>query len=203
MTGIINYGVGNLFSLRESLLSLGEDVLFINKEEDYKKVDHLILPGVGAFVPAREELLKSGLEEGLREEVEKGKPLLGICLGMQLLFERGFEEKECKGLGFIPGEVRSIKERIREGNKIPHIGWNNLFIKKQSPLFKRIKDGDYVYFVHSYSAVMCDDYVTSVTEYGGVLTSSVEKDNVFGFQFHPEKSGSVGLTLLSSFLEVK
>lgn len=203
MTGIINYGVGNLFSLRESLLSLGEDVLFINKEEEYKKVDHLILPGVGAFVPAREELLKSGLEEGLREEVKKGKPLLGICLGMQLLFEKGFEEKECKGLCFIPGEVRSIKERILEGNKIPHIGWNNIFIKKESRLFTKIKHGDYVYFVHSYSAVECDEYITSVTDYSGILTSSVEKDNVFGFQFHPEKSGLVGLNLLSSFLEVK
>lgn len=203
MTGIINYGVGNLFSLRESLLSLGEDVLFINKEEEYKKVDHLILPGVGAFVPAREELLKSGLEEGLREEVKKGKPLLGICLGMQLLFEKGFEEKECNGLCFIPGEVRSIKERIREGNKIPHIGWNNIFIKKESRLFNKIKNGDYVYFVHSYSVVECDEYITSVTDYSGILTSSVEKDNVFGFQFHPEKSGLVGLKLLSSFLEVK
>lgn len=203
MTGIINYGVGNLFSLRESLMYLGEEVIFINKDEDYKKVDHIILPGVGAFVPAREELLKSGLEEGLREEVRKGKPLLGICLGMQLLFEKGFEEKECSGLGFIPGEVRNIKERIREGNKIPHIGWNNLYIKKTSPLFKKIKNGDYVYFVHSYSAVKCDEYITSVTDYCGILTSSVEKDNVFGFQFHPEKSGIVGLKLLSSFLEVE
>ncbi len=203
MTGIINYGVGNLFSLTESLMYLGEDVIFINREEDYKKVDHLILPGVGAFIPAREELLKSGLEEGLREEVKKGKPLLGICLGMQLLFDKGFEGKECRGLGLIPGEVKSIKEKIREGNKIPHIGWNNLFIKKESLLFKKIQNGDYVYFVHSYSAVECDEYITSVTDYDGVLTSSVERDNVFGFQFHPEKSGQVGLSLLSSFLEVE
>ncbi len=203
MTGIIDYGVGNLFSLYSSLKLLGEDVFMIKEEKDYEKCERIILPGVGSFIPARDKLKESGLEEGLYRSVEKGKLLLGICLGMQLLFEEGEEEGKKKGLALIRGNVKSIKNIIPKGNKIPHMGWNTLSITKPSRLFSKINDGDYVYFVHSYSAQNCLTNTTSITDYGAPLVASVEKDNVFGLQFHPEKSGEVGLRILSSFLEIK
>ena len=161
-----------------------------------------MLPGVGAFHDARLALKNSGLEEEVLNLVSKGKPILGICLGMQLLFQRDYEDGVYEGLGLIEGEVRAIGETIEKGLKIPHIGWNSLVFKKDSRLFKYIKNGDYVYFVHSYHGEECDEYTTSVTEYGGTLTASVEKDNVFGCQFHPEKSGEVGLNILRAFVEI-
>ena len=203
MTGIIDYGVGNLFSLYSSLKLLGEDVFMIKEEKDYEKCARIILPGVVSFIPARDKLKESGLEEGLYRSVEKGKLLLGICLGMQLLFEEGEEEGKKKGLALINGNVKSIKNIIPNGNKMAHMGWNTLSITKPGRLFSKINDGDYVYFVHSYSAQNCLTNTTSITDYGAPLVSSVEKGNVFGLQFHPEKSGEVGLRILSSFLEIK
>ena len=203
MVGIINYGVGNLFSLTSSFRAIGEDVKIIETEKDYDVCSHLILPGVGSFIPARKALRESGLEEKLLLDVEKGKPVLGICLGMQLLFEKGMEEGECPGLGLIPGSVVSIREIIPDGYKVPHIGWNRLRLTQPSPLFRRNRDGDYVYFVHSYYAKTRMKNITSVTDYGAPLTASVAKDNVLGVQFHPEKSGDAGLGMLRSFMEIK
>ena len=202
MTAIIDYGVGNLFSLECSLSSIGEETVITNDLKMLDKADRLVLPGVGAFRDARVALRKSGLEEGILDLVEKGKPILGICLGMQLLFDKDYEDGVYEGLGLISGEVRAIGEVIPKELKIPHIGWNALSIKKNSRLFKYINDGDYVYFVHSYHAVKCEDDTTSVTDYGAPLTASVEKDNVFGCQFHPEKSGEVGLSILKAFVEI-
>ena len=203
MVGIINYGVGNLFSLTSSFRAIGEDVKIIETEKDYDVCSHLILPGVGSFIPARKALRESGLEEKLLLDVKKGKPVLGICLGMQLLFEKGMEEGECPGLGLIPGSVVSIREIIPDGYKVPHIGWNRLRLTQPSPLFRRNRDGDYVYFVHSYYAKTGMKNITSVTDYGAPLTASVAKDNVLGVQFHPEKSGDAGLGMLRSFMEIK
>ncbi len=203
MTGIIDYGVGNLFSLYSSLKLLGEDVFMIKEEKDYEKCARIILLGVGSFIPARDKLKESGLEEGLYRSVEKGKLLLGICLGMQLLFEEEEEERKKKRLALINGNVKSIKNIIPNGNKMAHMGWNTLSITKPGRLFSKINDGDYVYFVHSYSAQNCLTNTTSITDYGAPLVASVEKGNVFGLQFHPEKSGEVGLRILSSFLEIK
>lgn len=203
MTGIIDYGAGNLFSLTSSLKALGEDVILLGDDENWDKCSHLILPGVGSFIPARKALSESGLEEKLLDEIRSGKPLLGICLGMQLLFDKGYEEGECPGLGLIPGSVISIKKIIPDGYKIPHIGWNRLRLTKPSPLLRRTKDGECVYFVHSYYAKTGMKNISSVTDYGAPLTASVEKDNVYGVQFHPEKSGRTGLGILESFLEIK
>lgn len=202
MTAIIDYGVGNLFSLKCSLSSIGEETVVTDDEETLEKADRLVLPGVGAFRDAREALVRSGMEEKILSLVKKGKPIMGICLGMQLLFERDYEDGVYEGLKLIPGSVRAIGEVIPKGLKIPHIGWNRLMYKKESRLFKYIHEGDYVYFVHSYHGVGCDEYTTAVTEYGSLLTASVEKDNVFGCQFHPEKSGETGLSILRAFVEI-
>ena len=202
MTAIIDYGVGNLFSLSCSFSSIGEEIVVTKDTALLRKADRLVLPGVGAFHDARLALKNSGLEEEVLNLVSKGKPILGICLGMQLLFQRDYEDGVYEGLGLIGGEVRARGETIEKGLKIPHIGWNSLVFKKDSRLFKYIKNGDYVYFVHSYHGEECDEYTTSVTEYGGTLTASVEKDNVFGCQFHPEKSGEVGLNILRAFVEI-
>ena len=202
MTAIIDYGVGNLFSLSCSFSSIGEEIVVTKDIDVLRKADRLVLPGVGAFHDARLALKNSGLEEEVLNLVSKGKPILGICLGMQLLFQRDYEDGVYEGLGLIEGEVRAIGETIEKGLKIPHIGWNSLVFKKDSRLFKYIKNGDYVYFVHSYHGEECDEYTTSVTEYGRTLTASVEKDNVFGCQFHPEKSGEVGLNILRAFVEI-
>ena len=202
MTAIIDYGVGNLFSLSCSFSSIGEEIVVTKDIDVLRKADRLVLPGVGAFHDARLALKNSGVEEEVLNLVSKGKPILGICLGMQLLFQRDYEDGVYEGLGLIEGEVRAIGETIEKGLKIPHIGWNSLVFKKDSRLFKYIKNGDYVYFVHSYHGEECDEYTTSVTEYGRTLTASVEKDNVFGCQFHPEKSGEVGLNILRAFVEI-
>ena len=203
MVGIIDYGVGNLFSLTSSFRAIGEEVKIIETEKDYDVCSHLILPGVGSFIPARKALKESGLEEKLLLDVKKGKPVLGICLGMQLLFRKGTEGGEAAGLNLIPGSILSIKEIIPEGYKILHIGWNRLRLTQPSLLFRRNRDGDYVYFVHSYYAKTGMKNITSVTDYGAPLTASVEKDNVLGVQFHPEKSGEAGLRILRSFLEIE
>ena len=201
MIAIIDYGVGNLFSLSSSLRAIGADVIITGKKEDIIKADKLILPGVGAFKDAADKLFTSGLAEVVIDQVESGKPLMGICLGMQMLFEKSYEYGEHKGLGLIKGNVVSMQGRIPEELSIPHIGWNALKFKSESPLFRYINDGDCVYFVHSYYACDCDDSVTATAEYGIDITACVEYKNVFGCQFHPEKSGEVGLKILKAFCE--
>jgi len=202
MIAIIDYGVGNLFSLSCSLKAVGADVIVTGNKEDLIKADKLILPGVGAFEDAANKLFSSGLADVVLEQVALGKPLMGICLGMQMLFERSFEYGEHKGLGLIKGNVVSMEGRIPSELKIPHIGWNALSFKTNSPLFKYINEGDCVYFVHSYYACDCDENITATAEYGAEITACVEKDNVYGCQFHPEKSGDVGLKILKAFCEM-
>jgi len=202
MIAIVDYGVGNLFSLKSSFAAIGAEVTVTSSAEVIRSADRIILPGVGAFGDAAKKLEASGLGEVLKEEAKKGKPLMGICLGMQLLFERSFEYGCHKGLGLIKGSIKPISEVIGEGLKVPHIGWNSLRFKKDSPIFKYIKNGDHVYFVHSFYAADCDDSVIADTEYGAYLTAAAQEGNVFGCQFHPEKSGEVGLSILRAFSEI-
>ena len=202
MTVIVDYGVGNLFSLRSSFEALGISVTVTSRAEDLRKADRIILPGVGAFGDAAEKLAASGLGKVLVEEANKGKPILGICLGMQLLFDKSFEYGEHRGLGLIPGEIRPIEEVIPKGLKIPHIGWNALtFTENKTNLFKYIEDGNHVYFVHSFYATGCTVHTVANAEYGAPLTAAVAKGKVYGCQFHPEKSGKVGLAILRAFCE--
>ncbi|MBR4451989.1 MAG: imidazole glycerol phosphate synthase subunit HisH [Clostridia bacterium] len=202
MIAIIDYGVGNLFSLKSSFSMIGAEAEVTDDSEKLQSADKIILPGVGAFSDAAEKLRESGMSELVKKLAGEGKPLLGICLGMQLLLDKSFEYGEYEGLGLISGNVRPIADVIPAGLKIPQIGWNALEFRKDSQLFRYIKNGDYVYFVHSYYAADCDDAVSAVTDYGAPLTASVEKGNVFGCQFHPEKSGEVGLNILRAFCEV-
>ena len=203
MIAIVDYGVGNLFSLKCSFDRIGENVIVTKDIKKIRNSEKIVLPGVGAFEDAAEKLQNSGLGEIITEEAKKGKPLLGICLGMQLLFEKSFENGEHKGLSLINGEVVPLSGAIPKELKIPQIGWNSLEFKgERSRIFKYIKEGDFVYFVHSYYAANCDAYISSVTEYGVPVTASVERDNVFGCQFHPEKSGDVGLNILKAFCEL-
>ena len=203
MIAIVDYGVGNLFSLVSSFKRIGIDAIATSDAELIRRADRIVLPGVGAFSDAAKKLKESGLWQVVCKEAKEGKPLLGICLGMQLLFERSLEYGEYEGLGLIEGEVRPISERIPKGLKIPHIGWNALeFTGKKSELFKYLKDGDFVYFVHSFSAVGCEKSTVAVAEYGAPLVAAVEKGNVYGCQFHPEKSSEVGLNILRAFCEI-
>lgn len=203
MIAIIDYGVGNLFSLASSFGYLGEEAIVTSNEEEIANADRLILPGVGAFEDAAKKLRASGLDRVLLKEVAAGKPLLGICLGMQLLFEKSFEYGEHEGLGLIKGSVKPIREVIAKDLKVPHIGWNSLaFGKEKSPLFRYVKEGDFVYFVHSFYGADCEESVIATTEYGATLTAAVANGNVFGTQFHPEKSGNVGLSILRAFCEL-
>ncbi len=202
MIAIIDYGVGNLFSLSCSLRAIGAECEITGSAEKILQADRVILPGVGAFGDAQEKLFSSGLVHAALDRAAKGVPLLGICVGMQLLFDRSLEFGVHPGLGLIPGEVRYIGESISGGMKIPQIGWNALKIKKKHPLFKYIHDGDYVYFVHSYHAVTDEKYIIAGTDYGGPLTGAAANGNVVGCQFHPEKSGQVGLNILRAFMEM-
>lgn len=204
MIAIIDYGVGNLFSLERSLSFIGEDVVVTGDYDTIQKCDRLILPGVGAFGDAARKLRNTGLDEVVKSQAAKGKPILGICLGMQLLFEKSYEYGEHEGLGLIKGNIKPIAEAVSKEYKIPHIGWNRLIFsgEEKSPLYRYINDGDYVYFVHSYYAADCDEYITANTEYGAMITASVRNKNVYGTQFHPEKSGSVGLNILRAFCEI-
>ena len=202
MIAIIDYGVGNLFSLACSLKAIGAECEVTGSADRIMKADRVILPGVGAFGDAQAKLFSSGLYRAALARAESGAPLLGICVGMQLLFDRSLEFGAHPGLGLIPGEVRYIGETVLSGLKIPQIGWNALRIRKAHPLFRYIGDGDYVYFVHSYHAVTEDKYVIADTDYGGLLTGAVARDNVMGCQFHPEKSGQVGLNILRAFVEM-
>lgn len=201
MIAIIDYGVGNLFSLGSSLKAIGCESVITADPAVICKADKVILPGVGAFEDAIAKLRATGLDKTVVEQAENGKPLLGICLGMQMLFEKSFEYGEHTGLGLIQGRVIGMENTIPKELKIPHIGWNALHFKGENPLFRYIQDGDFVYFVHSYYATDCDASVIATTDYGKGLTAAVAKDNVFGCQFHPEKSGQVGLNILKAFVE--
>ncbi len=204
MIAIVDYGVGNLFSLKSSLESVGAEVIVTGDGNILKKADRIVLPGVGAFGDAAKKLTESGLAQVVVEEAGRGKPLLGICLGMQMLLEKSFEYGEHSGLGLIPGSIRPISEAIPAGYKIPHIGWNALhFPAEKHPVFRDVKEGDYVYFVHSYHGADCAAHTAATTEYGGILTAAVAKNNVVGCQFHPEKSGPVGLKILKAFCETE
>lgn len=202
MIAIIDYGVGNLFSLVSSFRSIGVEAVVTDSEDVIRAADKLILPGVGAFGDARRKLAETGMDQLILQEAGKGKPIMGICLGMQLLFEKGYEYGIHDGLGLLKGEVVSMEGVVPADYKIPHIGWNGLIFKSQNPLFRYIKDGDHVYFVHSYYAKNCGDSLLATTEYGPELTAAVAKGNVYGCQFHPEKSGNVGLNILRGFADL-
>lgn len=200
MLAIIDYGVGNLFSLRCSLEAIGQDAVVTGDPEVIRQAERLILPGVGAFADASDKLRQSGLAQVVREVAAKGVPLLGICLGMQLLLDKSCEFGEHDGLGLIPGVVRPIRDVIPKELKVPHIGWNGLrFGAGQHPIFTGLAENDCVYFVHSFHATGCAPNVIATSEYGADLTAAVAKGNVMGCQFHPEKSGPVGLQILKNF----
>ena len=203
MIAIIDYGVGNLFSLKSSFAKISEDAIVTSDRKIIADSDRIILPGVGAFEDAARKLRESGMDEAVYDEVKKGKPLMGICLGMQMLFDKSFEYGEHKGLGLIGGSVAPLKGMIDPALKIPHIGWNALrFGEKKDELFKYVNEGDFVYFVHSFHAVDCSDAVIATSEYDISVTAAVRKDNVMGCQFHPEKSGKIGLAILKAFCEI-
>ena len=199
MVGIVDYGVGNLFSLASSIRAVGQEAFVSHDPRLLSQADRLILPGVGAFQDAAEKLRASGLDSFVCAQAAAGKPLLGICLGMQLLFQESQEYGCHKGLGLIPGQVVSMEGRIPPELKIPHMGWNRLEVRR-GRLLKAV-DGEYVYFVHSYYAQGCGDALAAVADYGIPITAAVEQGNVFGCQFHPEKSGQVGLSILKTFCE--
>ncbi len=201
MVVIVDYGVGNLFSLKSSFKAIGENAITSGDKEVIESADKIILPGVGAFEDASNKLFNSGLADVVVNQAKKGVPVLGICLGMQLLFDKSYEYGEHKGLGLISGEIRPIAEVIDKNLKIPHIGWNALKFTKPSKIFKHLKDGDCVYFVHSFYGANCEKSVIATTEYGAELTAAVQQGNVYGCQFHPEKSGEVGLKILKAFCE--
>ena len=203
MVAIIDYGVGNLFSIKSSLDTIGTQSIVTSDAQTLRDADKIILPGVGAFEDAASKLRATGLDKVLIDEAAKGKPIMGICLGMQMLFEKSYEYGEHKGLGLIKGVVKPIKDIVSKDLKIPHIGWNPLIFKKENPLFANIKNGDCVYFVHSYYATDCDDSVVATSEYDAELCAAVQKGNIMGCQFHPEKSGTVGLNILKAFCETE
>ena len=203
MIAIVDYGVGNLFSLKSSFAAVGAEAIVTGDAAVLRAADKILLPGVGAFGDAADKLRATGLDKVVVEQAKAGKPLLGICLGMQLLFEKGYEYGEHEGLGLVPGSVKPIADVIPAGLKIPHIGWNGLNFKRESPLFRNIKNGDCVYFVHSFYAADCGESVIATAEYGAELTAAVKNGNVFGCQFHPEKSGAVGLNILRAFCEME
>ena len=197
MVGIIDYGVGNLFSLRSSFAAIGQEAFVSGDPMELGKADRLVLPGVGAFEDAAEKLRRTGLDDFVRRQAAGGKPLLGICLGMQLLFEKSYEYGCHAGLGLLSGQVVPMEGRIPGGLKIPHMGWNRLEVQR-GRLLEGL-DGQFVYFVHSFYAEGCADSLAAVTDYGIPITAAVERDNIFGCQFHPEKSGAVGLEILRTF----
>ena len=199
MIGIIDYGVGNLFSLRSSFAAIGVEACVSGDANELAKADRLILPGVGAFGDAAQKLRDSGLDAFVKEQAAAGKPLMGICLGMQLLFEKSYEYGEHFGLGLLKGQVVPMSGKLPGDLKIPHMGWNALSLTKPTKL---LEEGSYVYFVHSFYAENCADSLAAVTDYGISITAAVEQGNIFGCQFHPEKSGNVGLEILKKFCEV-
>ena len=203
MIAIVDYGVGNLFSLCSSFKKIGAEAVVTSDKKTIENADKILLPGVGAFADAAKKLRETGMAELVKKQVKSGKYLMGICLGMQLLFDKSFEYGEHEGLGLLKGNVAPIKGYVDPSLKVPHIGWNGLHFPREHFLFKYVREGDHAYFVHSYHAVDCADSVVATTEYDKELTAAVAKDNVLGCQFHPEKSGDVGLKLLRAFVEQK
>lgn len=201
MIAVVDYGVGNLFSLASSLSAIGAESIITGDSDVIRSAEKIILPGVGAFADARRSLRECGLDSVVIEEARRGKKILGICLGMQMLFEKSLEYGEHEGLGLLAGKVVAMEGRLPAEMKIPHIGWNALKIKKAHPIFKYVKENDYVYFVHSYYAEDCESSLLATSEYGREITAAVALDNVTGTQFHPEKSGEVGLSILRAFAE--
>lgn len=200
MIAIVDYGVGNLFSLKSSFGAIGVEIEVTGEPERIKRAQKIVLPGVGAFADAAAKLREGGLDRLVIDEAKAGKPLLGVCLGMQLLCTLSYEYGEHRGLDLIPGCVRSIAPLLPKGLKVPHIGWNALsFNENKHPLFARINEGDCVYFVHSFAAMDCGEAVIATAEYGIPLTAAIARDNMMGTQFHPEKSGEVGLNILRAF----
>ena len=201
MITIVDYGVGNLFSVVSGLNFIGADSQISSDPDTVRNAEKLLLPGVGAFADAAELLNKTGLGQAVKDAVSKGTPLLGICLGMQLLFDKSYEFGECEGLGLIPGEIHPLRNDISAELKVPQMGWNPLKIIKDDPLLDGIDEGDCVYFVHSFYAKHCEENLCAVAEYGVYVPALVRKNNVWGAQFHPEKSGDVGLRILKNFIE--
>ncbi len=201
MICIVDYGVGNLFSIISSLKAVGAECTVTSDPEVIRSADKILLPGVGAFEDARRKLAATGLDKVIIEQARAGKKLFGICLGMQMLFERSFEYGTHEGLGLLRGDIVGMEGRLDPTLKIPQIGWNSLKIVADHPIFKYVKDGDYVYFVHSYYADGCEESLLATTEYGREITAAVALGNVAGTQFHPEKSGEVGLSILRAFAE--
>ena len=203
MVGIIDYGVGNLFSLQSSFEAIGEKCVLAHSAEEIEKADKLVLPGVGAFGAASVLLEESGMKNVLIQQAKKGIPLMGVCLGMQLLFDESEEFGTHKGLGLLKGKIKPFSEVLDETYKIPHMGWNSLSIKKENvPLLKNTRENDFVYFVHSFYAAECDESILAYASYGIEVPAVVGNGNVYGTQFHPEKSGEVGLRLLKAFAEL-
>ena len=202
MIAIIDYGVGNLFSVKSSFAAIGAEAVVTSDPEVIRAADRILLPGVGAYRDAAAKLRESGMGDLVREQAASGKPVMGICLGMQLLFEKSYEYGEHEGLGLLKGAVRPIRDVAPADYKVPHIGWNALNLQKSHPLLKYVLEGDCVYFVHSYYATDCADAIIATTEYGAPITAAVAQGNVCGCQFHPEKSGMVGLSILKAFCEL-
>lgn len=206
MTAIVDYGVGNLFSLKSSFASIGEEAVVTDDRKVLMAADRIVLPGVGAFGDAVQKLRERDLFDFVKSLAATGKPFLGICLGMQLLFDRSYEYGEHEGLGLVPGEVRPIEGVIPENLDIPHMGWNGLHFYDHgegiSPIFRDLKEGEHVYFVHSFAAFNCAQHLTASAEYGAELTAAVQNGNVFGTQFHPEKSGETGMKILRAFVKL-
>ena len=202
MIAIVDYGVGNLFSLKSSLNAIGEETRVTRDLAELDRADHIILPGVGAFGDAVRKLRDTGMFQAVLDQAARGKPILGICLGMQLLFEKSFEYGEHRGLGLIQGEVRDIRTVIPGNLAVPHMGWNGLRFpadRARSPLFASLEEGEHVYFVHSFAGFGCGAQCIAAAEYGAELTAAVQNGNVCGTQFHPEKSGKTGLKILKNF----
>ena len=202
MIAIIDYDAGNIKSVEKALLLLGQDVVITGDREEILKADKVVLPGVGAFGDAMDNLRRTGLDQVIREVTDRGTPFLGICLGLQLLFERSDEAPGVDGLGILEGEILRIPDK--DGLKIPHMGWNSLHLENNGRLFRGIEEGSYVYFVHSYYLKAADERIVKAsTEYSTHIHASVEKGNVFAYQFHPEKSGDVGIQILRNFVELQ
>ena len=202
MVAIVDYGVGNLFSLKSSLDKIGEETIVTTDIDKLSSAERIILPGVGAFGDAVKKMKEHNMFDFMKNQANSGKAILGICLGMQLMFEKGYEYGVHEGLGLIKGCVKPISEIVGNELKIPHMGWNSLEFRKNSKIFKYMEDGDFVYFVHSYDGAECDESISSVSDYGAKITASVETGNVYGCQFHPEKSGDTGLKILKAFCEI-
>ena len=203
MLAIVDYGVGNLYSLASSLGVLGVEYEVASEPARLREASHIILPGVGAFADAAEKLRQSGMWTAVLEEARRGKPLLGICLGMQMLFDKSYEYGEHAGLGLIPGEVCPLIDDIAPGLKVPHIGWNRLDVRRDDPLFRYFENGRHVYYVHSFYARHCEADTLATSDYSIPVTGAVRRGSVYGVQFHPEKSGDAGLGLLRAFAEMQ